>query len=1095
MNRKIISLIAIFLSSLLLVFIWFINGYIMGSGESGLPFYNLSRQFNFTKFSWAPPALGNSIASTLGAIPFYWFFSKLESLGISGSVNEAILFFLTFSVSGFSMFFLTHELFPKLQNKYLILSVLFYWFNPFSLVNVWNRFLYSHMLFWAFLPLFCFLFIRGILARKYIFSILASLSTFLFSYALSSPAFSILTILLALIIFLFFIIIEKKYKFFLIKYLALTITSFIFFNFWWISQFFIMFIQPQEAFFTNSLINTNNNLLTFVSLSKELGNLIYITRLAHKVYFMNESPVLAIFGFFVPIVIFITIYRNRKERNILFCAYLFVITLFLIKGSEPPFGEVSKCLFERISVLQVFRNPFEKIGFLLPLSAAPIFAYGISDLATLTTKLKRVVFLSLAFGGVIILWGFPFWTKTAVSYDVEVPQYYQKADEFLSRESGAFRFLSLPIDGEGITYTWEKPYSGVELSSTLFSTSNISFNTALPFYSSFVDELTKYEIDKGILNFIPFFSGKYIVLRDDIDFMKRGMANPEVIKKIFNEWEREGLVNKKFEDGKLRIYEVDKDLIWTKIYVADELFFSNGKDLSDLVSISPNFPHSKLAVTYRDNKDLLFNKVAIVPEDIFLQRVTTPLPKDLSDNDILAKLFHSEHLPGSFLYPFTRLKETLQSLGEEDPDGVMLLEIGFLGKRAAEVYKLSKANSKGNLLGQAEKSYQIELQRISPKISGFINLDNPVSNVVKNSLLYQFVLLERVNSHVINELGEVLALWGVKPKFELPVSEDEYIVYSFEIPKKRSFDFNIRSLKNAGLSQIYLDGLVLKKSFGGDNVSIDLDKGEHEIAVVIDKDKIFQTIYELDSEIFSETSPFYGEVKLPNIPAEYRISFDYRFVKGGAFKIGFFSDIDDVDSPTFFNTVQKDKEYHDWRHWGQEFTTRVGASRGVLKMLPAQRKVCSKKWWGGKSCGLEEAKFEVEIRNFKLSVVKIPQVKLVSDINQVREKSTSVVWEMVDPTLYKVHIKKLNSKPDLLVFSELFNQGWQAIYEDGTKISSEGHFPVNVYANGWLINRPGEYELKIFFSPQSIFETGEIISAISIVSSLVFVGLSALRKK
>jgi len=52
--------VLIIIVALILVSIWFKDGNIMGTGESGLPFYDFNLQYDLVKTSWFRYALGGS---------------------------------------------------------------------------------------------------------------------------------------------------------------------------------------------------------------------------------------------------------------------------------------------------------------------------------------------------------------------------------------------------------------------------------------------------------------------------------------------------------------------------------------------------------------------------------------------------------------------------------------------------------------------------------------------------------------------------------------------------------------------------------------------------------------------------------------------------------------------------------------------------------------------------------------------------------------------------------------------------------------------------------------------------------------------------
>src|SRR5690242_7769113 len=123
----------------------------MGAGESGVPFYDLSKQYQIDLRAWADPALGNTTGINVATLPTYFVLSSLQRLGIPGWFLQAGFFWIIFVAAGLSLYFLTLELFKDISKRYALLATFLYWFNLFSLVNVWNRFLNNYMVFFALL--------------------------------------------------------------------------------------------------------------------------------------------------------------------------------------------------------------------------------------------------------------------------------------------------------------------------------------------------------------------------------------------------------------------------------------------------------------------------------------------------------------------------------------------------------------------------------------------------------------------------------------------------------------------------------------------------------------------------------------------------------------------------------------------------------------------------------------------------------------------------------------------------------------------------------------------------------------------------------
>ncbi|MDO8639124.1 MAG: hypothetical protein Q7R43_06115, partial [Candidatus Daviesbacteria bacterium] len=77
--------------------------------------------------------------------------------------------------------------------------------------------------------------------------------------------------------------------------------------------------------------------------------------------------------------------------------------------------------------------------------------------------------------------------------------------------------------------------------------------------------------------------------------------------------------------------------------------------------------------------------------------------------------------------------------------------------------------------------------------------------------------------------------------------------------------------------------------------------------------------------------------------------------------------------------------------------------------------------------------------------------------------------------------------------SELFNSGWEARFDD--KTIAKDHFLANAYANGWLIDKKGDFSLTLEFAPQRLLDKGKIISSVSFLGGLIYIGSILWRKR
>lgn len=608
--KKIFIIIALLAG--ILVSLWFRDGLIMGIGEDSLVFYNISRFLPESQYAWMEhPGLGRVTIGLTAARPTYELLAFLQRLGLENFVIQAIVFWFALFSAGVGIYLLVREFFPQLPNKYILLSVLFYWFNPLALVGVWNRFLADYIFAFGLLPIASFLFTRGLNRRNYIWSFILILILPLYSFAFTFVAFDILLWIFFFIITLLFCLVYKEFRarLFFIKFFLLTFLFFLLTNFWWIGQLISLNLFKN---INSSVLNfdASANLSTLDALSKKMGNLSDIFRLVNA-SFLNENSLSWVKKFYsmpfmllqylVAALILYSIAKGRKIKSVLILGGLLFISMYLAKGMNPPFGEIYQFIFTNVPYLQVFRNPFEKASFVLSLSASLLIGFSVFSLSEQMAKKYKGIFYFAFLGFIVMVWGFPFYSglvftfpeppanNPQIGFKVKVPSYYQDADRWLASKGNNFRFIGFPLGSEGITYNWEKGYVGVELSSALFSTPGILHNTAVPYFYDLVPQIQPILLaNKDFIKIANALNAKFFFTRHDIDYVRRQMTDPALIDNNFLARENNGEVKKVATFDKLTFWE---NLKWQDrtFYSATKIINSAGKQqVSELLNLDVN---------------------------------------------------------------------------------------------------------------------------------------------------------------------------------------------------------------------------------------------------------------------------------------------------------------------------------------------------------------------------------------------------------------------------------------------------------------------------------------------------------------------------
>ena len=119
--KKIIFFILI--AATVLVSIWFKDGYILGTAEDGLIFYNIANYLPESKYAWMEhPGLGRVTISLTAARPTYETLTFLHYLGLPNFLIQALVLWFILVSAGIGICLIVKEFFPNLPNKYIILS-------------------------------------------------------------------------------------------------------------------------------------------------------------------------------------------------------------------------------------------------------------------------------------------------------------------------------------------------------------------------------------------------------------------------------------------------------------------------------------------------------------------------------------------------------------------------------------------------------------------------------------------------------------------------------------------------------------------------------------------------------------------------------------------------------------------------------------------------------------------------------------------------------------------------------------------------------------------------------------------------------------
>jgi len=1135
MVRRNLQFFLILLLPILIIFNWFREKVIFGGGEAGIPFYSLTLFIQIFGYAFSDKLLGYLNVLTLSNYPLFWFFSSLEKLGFPNFLNQAIFFLSIFLLSGLGVYLLVFQSFKS--DKIAKLSVLFYWFNFAAMVSIWNRFQYPYMSFYGFLPIVLYLFKQGLVKKKIIYALVTNL-VFLFAII---TFISIPTLELyfgVLFCYLLFDLLLKKFQFqeilFSIFYFASFLIVLVLFNIWWLAPFLSTLFST--SYITQVAYTPSGNLDTLTALSDRLGNLSYVFRLMHRDYFLNmrevwgtiyQNPLFVIISFLVPIFVFGSFIVKKKPREYYFFFLLAILGVFLAKGVAPPFGGFFNFLFTHVRYLEAFRNPFEKISLLLPLSFAPLFGFGIyhfylwlQEKSKRYTKASTILLLVLIYG--VLIW--PIWTgwvftstepptnNPKIGARVEVPSYYSLANDWLNKENDTSRIIALPMSGEGITYTWRYGYNGVELSNTIFNKPFISACTTIQFLCPITQAFQPllFNHPNDFWKALPPLNAKYVMLREDIDWKLRGMQNPADVKKVLDR----GITNIAFEKqfDKLYFYRLADREFTPKVFAQDQGIYSETNPNDSFVSGVWLSDYKKGDIYFTDPQkttlELPYAKQIIVKAEEFLK----PDLKVSRENALL-ELPYVRFLPDSVFYPLIRLKEKAELFLAGNNSFIKVFE--YSNKRLVETFRLIE---KGNypLAKRTLDEYLIDLNYILQRKQEI------TQTKYKEDLLRQMYVMTDIIQKLEEKKMDALSykdalgvlnklLYETKVNSLFAADPGLFKSYSFSIPEAGVYkavldagDFG--KFFNTSEPEVVIDQKeTIKTKINNQTTSpifsYNFSKGDHQIDIKIPQG--FNLVGR-DSLVLSSKHGVgkYNLLLLPFSPfARYRISFDYYVEKGNLPSVYLAQDTDLVKKgkriPKVSFALERDNYYNGWRHFEETFYADNTSHKADLVFEVRPFNDCKKKNPGflAGRCRIKsfyesfDKETVVQVKNLKVERDDLGSLFLVRrKINIENANLPDISYQEENPAVYKVHIRNAKG-PFFLAFLESYHPLWKAyILNNGKQeeIVQDKHLLINSFANAWYIDKTGSYDLLLEFYPERLFALGKKVSFVSLgVSAII----------
>lgn len=536
-RKEIIFDVGIILLLGCLSFTWFRGSNLISGGDFGISL-DWEKVFKLNFSAWDKTV---SLGMNNTATPFLFlsmFCAFLQTISFSVTAIEKTLFLFWFAGSGLSMYFLCSVLGMKRLAR--LASSIFFMMNPFSLIIIWRV---SHgmiQLPYAITPLVLGLYINGLKKEKgtrYVFFsslVLAILSAG--SYA--NPRSLFFYFFPVLMYFLSVVIFQSSKRIFIIKYSLKFLLFFVLFNLYWLYPF----VHDSEKIFTgvhsSVLMSDIDSLkLTSVDLLKAIRMTGYWSMFSgyqgepyYPYWQYYTRPLIALIGWFIPILIFLGFFQKeiRKKQLLFFYLGILVIGLFGIKGSLSPLGSLSVWLYKKIPpLLLAARFSFLFYGVPTFMIFSILLGYGFLTVYSLGYKIFKkyvIFFIAFLFICLNVILVFPFWNGEVIKSGnntfpgerFRVPDYWREAREWLVLQPDFFRILPLPMSKTyNVAFFWGDGYSGTDPIRWLSPKPALYTNSGFALSEVIGNIIEKNSDFKSFSKILKLLNVKYLVLRND----------------------------------------------------------------------------------------------------------------------------------------------------------------------------------------------------------------------------------------------------------------------------------------------------------------------------------------------------------------------------------------------------------------------------------------------------------------------------------------------------------------------------------------------------------------------------------------------------
>jgi hypothetical protein len=1030
-------------------------------------------------YNWNGESLGHPVIYP-SEIYFDYILGIFGMLGFDGGILSKLSVFLCILFSGIFMYTFTKEL--EFNDKSAFISGLYYMISTVMFTKILESHLF-YVLGYTLSPLIFLLFIKAIKENKINIKLLI-LSGIFFALAISQLQFLFMLFPLIAIYTLF--VLKQKL---IVKLTALFVFCLI------CLLIHLTWILPLV--FTPTVISSlASTLVTFDSFIGTSLSPIDAFRVSgfyfpfFKVSAIKIVPFWNVFSVLFIIIAFIPLLM-KPNKNILFFSSTAILLILLICGLKSPFSSFFIWIIKNIVLSGMFREVYH-LSFLLVFSYSILLGSAIIAFEKLFVKNVKYYnnvykhFPFLIYIIIILLYLGPFFTGdfggNLHSYDFK--DYQQLYDDF-SLEENDFKVLMMPM-GHIVKYDTNWKQWGSDVLQQIFPESVLD-----PYQNEGTDS-------QGFVT--------YIYRKINENGLASSPASVYYLSKdVSSEAKLLGLANVKYiilRKNVISILDNYFDIVKSKLNNSDDF---------------------RLVKSYNNESIIVFENKHYIPH-IYSSSKMNLFVGDLS------------MATTNGVFPFI----TIKNLGKKD--------IPFTGLYLNREYYMDYVSSfipekyitKLTLYAMQTNPYinWAPYHRTwwdDPRFTKSLERDIVVAKKSGANLTLQFNV-ENTSDYILLIKYSLGALWDYLPDSSFMISLDGEQLKTFnmedaslgEISWANLTLYNLSkgkhrlTIENIGQNKTCVKGcpvegetVILKLIAVPYNVFQNSFQKAESYLSRITKDFNIQTIPEYKRLLldgFKKGSLDYpGEIKIENDIAEFSFQVNKSRNKDSGF--GFIRVFDSEDWTNFnkltfqFYTetskecdmliaIYSDRYYKERgdivRFWLGRFNLMNGWNKISVDLSQVPKDDIDQLYFqvGDSICNQDGKKVTFKFSNFTL----INDTSIFFNPIYYDDSLKKISVKKENPTYYKATIN--TEKPFFLVFSESYDEKWEAFVNEKEKVPDEYHFVANSFANAWFVNKTGNFTITLEYTPQRLWNLGSKISfsIIGILLAFILIPKSKIRR-